>query len=348
MNIFLATSLPPSPRWAQFLGRVFFWIALMTLSPLTTSHAQDAPVAIVIHGGAGTIERAQMTPAREAEYRAALKDAVTRGHALLAKGGSALDAVEAAVMTMEDDPLFNAGKGAVFTHDGKNELDAAIMDGKTLKAGAVAGVSHIQNPVKLARLVMEKSPHVLLTGAGAEQFATEQGMALVDPAYFWTKTRWQQLERARKRADAGNLPLVPDQIGTVGAVALDRDGNLAAATSTGGMTNKLYGRIGDSPIIGAGTYASNLSAAVSATGVGEFFIRGTIARDIAALMEMAHLTLTEAANQTIHGKLTNMGGSGGIIALDREGNIATPFNTEGMYRASIDKGGKLRIAIFSE
>ena len=329
--------------------RAILWGLFMTIATATAARAdQPRPIAIAIHGGAGTIERAGMTPEMENAYRKVLKQAVTKGHDILEKGGSALDAVEAAVMVMEDSPLFNAGKGAVFTHDGRNELDAAIMDGKTLNAGAVAEVSHIRSPIQLARLVMEKSPHVLLAGAGAEKFAVAQGMTLVDPAYFYTKERWQQLERAQKCADAGEVTLIPDKIGTVGAVALDREGNLAAATSTGGMTNKSFGRIGDSPIIGAGTYASNLSCAVSGTGVGEYFIRGTIARDVAALMEMAHLDLQQAADKVIHGKLTQMGGSGGIIALDRAGDIAMPFNTPGMYRAAIDKTGKLQVAIFAK
>lgn len=349
MTHFLEPRISNFSGWVQARCRWLLWGIIMTLSAATSAGAgQPGPVAIVIHGGAGTIERAQMTPEKEKQYRAVLGEAARKGHAILEKGGSALDAVEAAVMVMEDSPLFNAGKGAVFTHDGKNEMDAAIMEGKTLRAGAVAEVSHIRNPIKLARLVMERSPHVLLAGAGAEQFATEQGMTLVDPAYFYTRERWEQLQRAQRRADAGQSVLIPDKIGTVGAVALDQAGDLAAATSTGGMTNKLYGRIGDSPLIGAGTYASNLSCAVSGTGVGEYFIRGTIARDVAALMEMAHKSLAEAADETIHGKLTRMGGAGGIIALDRHGNIAMPFNTEGMYRASIDKTGTLSIAIFAK
>lgn len=308
-------------------------------------------VAIAIHGGAGTIRRGDLTPELEAAYRSALEEALTAGHLVLQQGGSSLDAVVAAVRIMEDSPLFNAGKGAVFTSEGTNELDAAIMDGKTLMAGAVAGVKQVKSPITLARAVMEQSPHVMMAGAGAEIFAREQGIELVDPSYFFTERRWEALQRAKaEEAGAQVTALTPDdrKFGTVGAVALDRDGNLAAATSTGGMTNKRFGRIGDAPIIGAGTYADNASCAVSATGHGEYFIRATVAHDICARMKYGGSTLQEAADQVVMKELVEMGGEGGVIALDREGNIAMPFNSEGMYRGSIDKAGTMTIQIYRD
>jgi beta-aspartyl-peptidase (threonine type) len=308
-------------------------------------------VAIVIHGGAGTIRKGDLTPEMEAAYRSALEDALTAGHLVLRQGGSSLDAVVAAVRVMEDSPLFNAGKGAVFTSEGTNELDAAIMDGKTLMAGAVAGVKRVRSPITLARAVMEQSPHVMMSGAGAELFAVEQGVELVDPSYFFTQRRWDALQRAKaEEAGAQVTAELPDdrKFGTVGAVALDSQGNLAAATSTGGMTNKRFGRIGDAPIIGAGTYADNRSCAVSATGHGEYFIRATVAHDICARMKYAGRTLQEAAHEVVMEELVEMGGEGGIVALDRKGNIAMPFNSEGMYRGSIDKAGTMVIQIYQE
>ena len=291
--------------------------------------------AIAIHGGAGTITRASMTPEREKAYRAKLAEALEAGRAVLAAGGQALDAVEAAIVVMEDSPLFNAGKGAVFTADGRNELDASIMDGRTLNAGAVAAVRHVKNPIRLARQVMERSPHVLLAGEGAEVFAREVGVQLVPATYFWTERRWKQLMRIQNRKKGAGLLLDHDadhKYGTVGAVALDAAGNLAAGTSTGGLTNKAWGRIGDSPIIGAGTYASNASCAVSGTGQGEYFIRLTIAREVCALVEYRNLPLQQAADEVIQRKLKRLGGAGGVIALGRDGTIAFSFNTEGMYR----------------
>ena len=291
--------------------------------------------AIAIHGGAGTITRASMTPERERAYRAKLAEALEAGKAVLASGGSALDAVEAAIVVMEDSPLFNAGKGAVFTADGRNELDASIMDGRTRNAGAVAAVTHVKNPIRLARQVMERSPHVLLAGEGAEVFARKIGIPLVPATYFWTERRWQQLMHIQNRKNGAGLLLDHDadhKYGTVGAVALDSEGNLAAGTSTGGLTNKAWGRIGDSPIIGAGTYASNASCAVSGTGQGEYFIRLTIARDVCALVEYRDLPLQQAADEVIQHKLKDLGGSGGVIALARDGTIAFSFNTQGMYR----------------
>ena len=319
---------------------------------------EDGGIAIVIHGGGWCPRRGDMTPDQEREYRAKLEEALRAGHAILEQGGTSLDAVVAAVNIMEDSPLFNAGKGAVFTSEGTNELDASIMDGATLRAGAVAGVKRVKNPIDLARAVMEHSPHVMLAGAGAERFAEEQGIEMVDPEYFYTEHRWEALQRAQAResiADAYRHDgrsvafLMHDhKFGTVGAVALDRHGNLAAATSTGGMTNKRWGRIGDSPIIGAGTYANNASCAVSATGHGEFFIRNVVAHEICARVEYGGESLEEAANYVVMEKLVEQGADGGVIALDRLGNIATPFNSEGMYRGYIDRDGNLVVQIYKE
>ncbi len=304
--------------------------------------------ALVIHGGAGTIERGKMTAEKEREYRVGLEAALSAGYDILKTGGSSLDATEAAVRVLEDDPHFNAGKGAVFTSAGTNELDAAIMDGRTLKAGTVAVLRHIRNPVELARLVMEKSPHVMLSGEGAEKFATENGIRLVDQKYFFTRERWdalQKMKAAEKNRQTRVVITDQDRHGTVGAVALDQNGNLAAATSTGGTTNKRPGRVGDSPIIGGGTYANNASCAVSATGDGEYFIRATVAHDLSAMMQYRGVKLSEAA-QTVLDKVAKLGGSGGLIAVDREGNIALPFNTSGMYRGHIDPNGKCVVEIY--
>lgn len=313
-------------------------------------------IGIAIHGGAGTILKENMSPEEEETYRAELREALLVGYEILKGGGSSLDAVEKAINILEDSPLFNAGKGAVFTNSGTNELDASIMDGKTLNAGAVAAVKHTKNPISLARLVMEKSPHVMLVGEGAAVFAEKLGMKPVPQEYFYTEKRWLQLQKikAREKSVAPDKP-VPrgsqsrtEKFGTVGVVALDQDGNLAAGTSTGGMTNKRFGRVGDSPIIGAGTYANNQTCAVSATGHGEYFIRGVIAYDVSALMQYGGLSLAEAADKVIREKLGAMGGSGGIIAIDREGNIAMPFNTAGMYRGYMDRNGKPVIRIYRD
>ncbi|WP_207435531.1 isoaspartyl peptidase/L-asparaginase family protein [Sabulibacter ruber] len=307
-------------------------------------------ITLVIHGGAGTITRKNMTPEKEKAYQEVLNQALQTGYAVLKKGGSSLDAVEATVRVMEDSPLFNAGKGAVFTNEGKNELDAAIMDGKTLKAGAIASVTTIRNPISTARAVMEKSEHVMMIGAGAEKFAKEQGQVIVDPSYFRTETRYQQLQKAKAsekvKLDHSDTTssIVPGEniftegrkFGTVGAVALDAFGNLAAATSTGGMTNKRYGRVGDAPIIGAGTYADNNTCAVSATGHGEYFIRAVVAYDIAAVMKYKGASVKKAADDVVMDKLVKFGGEGGVIALDKNGNFAMPFNSEGMYRGYIN------------
>lgn len=402
-----------SPSFSYWLHRSLLAGTALLLAPLgcaTSSQVgaarddaalrTDAPPRVkpkwglVIHGGAGVISRENLTPEREAAMRAALTEALQAGHAVLSKGGRSLDAVTAAIRVLEDSPYFNAGKGAVFNHDGVNELDAAVMDGKTRMAGAVAGVHHIQNPIDLARLVMEKSPHVMMVGDGAEAFAQSQGVPLVDAKYFYTEERWQGLQRAleQERAKQGpsspqpppsapstpprqetpaQPPSAPGQtppseprpgaaltpgldpitgdhkFGTVGAVALDQEGNLAAGTSTGGMTNKRFGRVGDSPIIGAGTYADE-RCAVSATGHGEFFIRYTVARDICARVEYQDLPLLEAANFVVHDVLVKAGGEGGIIAMDSQGHVAMPFNSSGMYRGYIGEDGTPSVAIFQQ
>ena len=302
-------------------------------------------IGLVIHGGAGTIERSTMTPEKERAYRAGLERAANEGYKILKSGGASLDAVEAVVRILEDDPLFNAGKGAVFTSGGTNELDASIMNGKTQAAGAVAGVKRVRNPISLARMVMEKSPHVMITGEGAEAFATEKGVQLVDPKYFFTDERWQSLQKLKAKEKQEAPVSDKDRHGTVGAAALDQAGNLAAATSTGGMTNKRVGRVGDAPIIGAGTYANNRTCAVSATGDGEYFIRVGVARDVSAAMEYANTPLAEAAQRAID-KVGQLGGTGGLIAIDKDGNIAMPFNTSGMYRAHIGADGKPVVEIY--
>jgi len=294
--------------------------------------------AIVIHGGAGDITRENLTPELDKQYRAALQFALNTGKKILAEGGSALDAVEQTIRTMEDNPLFNAGKGAVFTHDGKNELDAAIMDGSNLAAGSVACVTDIRNPITAARRVMTNSPHVMLTGAGASQFAREQGLEIVPPSYFYTDRRFKELQEILKK----------EKNGTVGCCALDKKGNLAAGTSTGGMPNKKYNRVGDAPVIGAGTYANNNTCAVSATGHGEYFIRWTVAHDISALMEYKGLSLKEASDLVINEKLVKAGGNGGVICVDKSGNVSLPFNSIGMFRGFATAGGKDEIHIYKE
>lgn len=314
--------------------------------------------AIVLHGGTGTMEKGKMSPEREAEYRATLENAVKTGYAILENGGSSLEAVEKTINILEDSHLFNAGKGAVFTHEKNNELDASIMDGNTLNAGAVASLTHIKNPISLALSVMNKSEHVMLVGKGAEAFAVEQGFDLVSPDYFHTDRRLKSLERAiEKEKNAKHLdsqaflfdPLtLSDKFGTVGCVALDKNGNLAAGTSTGGMNNKKWGRIGDSPIIGAGNYANNKTCAISSTGWGEYFIRGVVAYDISALMEYKGLTLHEATKEVVQNKLTHMGGYGGVIGVDYLGNMAVEFNTKGMFRASMNQSQGLEVGIYGE
>jgi len=300
---------------------------------------------LAIHGGAGTLPRAEAGAGRDLKYRAGLAAALDAGFALLQAGGSSLDAVTRAVAVLEDDPLFNAGRGSVFTADGHNELDASIMDGGTLRAGAVCGVTHIRNPIELARTVLEHSEYVMLSGAGAEEFALSRGFALVPNRYFHTPERLRQLERIRD-GDKGLSALTISHVGTVGAVALDAGGRLAAATSTGGMTGKRYNRIGDSPIIGAGTYADDRSCAVSATGHGEIFIRAAVAHDICSRMRFGGRALNEAVREVVLEELVALGGEGGVIAIDPRGDIAMEFNSEGMFRASRRAGEAAHIAIY--
>jgi L-asparaginase / beta-aspartyl-peptidase len=343
-------------------------------APATTAAPDGVPPAgasfgMVIHGGAGTITRGSMTVELEAQYRTALQAALQAGHRILDEGGTSLDAVEAAVRVLEDSPLFNAGRGAVFTSEGRNELDAAIMDGRTLQAGTIAGVTRVKNPVSLARLVMERSPHVMLIREGAEAFGREHDVEFVEPGYFFVESRWNSLVRALQqegrpvppRPDApagtdetssrnGDAAAAPDadrKFGTVGAVALDRHGNLAAATSTGGMTNKRFGRVGDVPIIGGGTYASP-NCAVSATGHGEFFIRNVVAYDICARMQYQGISLASAAHEVVNVRLVQQGGDGGIIAMDRSGNFTMTFNSAGMYRGYIGADGTMQVGIYRD
>ena len=318
----------------------------------TTDETPVNSIGLVIHGGAGTILKKNMTPEREAEYKAMLEKAAKKGYEILNNGGSSLDAVEQTIHILENSPLFNAGKGAVFANNGKNELDASIMEGKTLNAGAVAGVTNLKNPISAARKVMENSDHVLLARKGAEEFAAAQGLEVVDTSYFYTEARYKSLQRAKegdKDKAAYIDPYIKDyKYGTVGCVALDKDGNIAAGTSTGGMTNKKWNRIGDSPIIGAGTYANNKTCAVSATGHGEYFIRAAVAHDISAMMEYKNMSLQDAAKEVIQNKLKNMGGDGGIIAIDAKGNLVAEFNTPGMYRAMVDEKGTVTIGIYKD
>jgi L-asparaginase / beta-aspartyl-peptidase len=332
-------------RLRTMMGLIWALTVLASAAPVS---AADRPIAIVIHGGAGVIERSRMTPEHEASFRAGLAAALDAGYAVLERGGSSLDAVIAAVRIMEDDPQFNAGRGAVLDEDGFAELDAAIMDGNGPRAGSVAAVRHVKNPIELARLVMDKSPHVLLVGQGAEEFALEQGMVLVPESYFVVPHRVQELAEA-KRAAAERAKAPPVKgTGTVGAVALDRAGNLAAATSTGGLTNKHRGRVGDSPIIGAGTYANNDSCAASGTGEGEYYIRQVLTYDICAMVHYQHKTLAQAVHAEIHEKLQRTGGTGGVIAMDPAGNIVMDFNTPGMFRAARDSRGRREIGMYSE
>jgi len=323
----------------------------------TPENLKQQEFAIIIHGGAGTILKKNMTDSLEAAYKAALTEAIQTGYKILENGGSSLEAVQRTINVMENSPLFNSAKGAVFNHEGVNELDASIMDGATLNAGAIAGVTNVKNPINLAYEVMTNSEHVLLSGKGAETFAAEKGIELVDPSYFFTQNRYDALQRILERekndsvtaASAFIDPFIKDEkFGTVGCVALDKNGNLAAGTSTGGMTNKRYNRIGDSPIIGSGTYANNATCGVSSTGGGEYFIRGQVAYDISTQMEYAGKSLKDATHNVIQEKLTNLGGTGGIVALDHYGNPSMEFNTEGMYRAYMDDQGELTLGIYME
>jgi beta-aspartyl-peptidase (threonine type) len=317
------------------------------------------PFGFAIHGGAGTILKSEMTPEMEAAYRAKLEEAVLAGYRILKNGGSSLEAVETAIRMLEDSPLFNAGKGSVLTSAGTIEMDASIMDGKTLKAGAVASLKHIKNPISLARLVMEQSPNLLLVGDGAEAFAREKGIELLPQEYFITDRRLKELEREKEKqkqlaapkqtkSESGVVTSDERKYGTVGAVALDKEGNLAAGTSTGGKTNKRVGRVGDSPITGAGNYANNRTCAVSGTGDGEYFMRLLVAYDISALMEYKGMSVQDAARTVVMDKLTQLGGEGGIVAIDRQGHIAMTFNTPGMYRAYVGADGKAVVRIYKD
>jgi beta-aspartyl-peptidase (threonine type) len=348
-------------------------IAMVAVTAAAAQTAQLKPAsssagrwAIVLHGGAGVIERASMKPEREAAYRASIKQAIEAGAQVLDRGGASLDAVEATIRIMEDDPLFNAGRGAVFAADGTNQLDAAIMDGATLRAGAVADVTRTRYPISLARAVMEKSPHVFLVGPGADAFSVYAGLEQVDPSFFFTERRWQSLIKQLQKeglpipprpAGARPAPGAPvadlespsaHEFGTVGVVALDRHGNIAAGTSTGGTQAKRWGRVGDSPIIGAGTYASNQSCAVSATGTGEYFIRLTVAREVCTLVQFKGLKLQQAVDEVIHKELFEIHGDGGVIALAPDGQMAWSFNTPGMFRARLNEGGALQVGIYND
>lgn len=307
-------------------------------------------IAIAIHGGAGTITRASLTPEQEKAYKAALQEAVEEGHRLLQEGKSALDAVELAVVLLEDNPLFNAGRGSVFTKEGKHEMDAAIMCGRTLEAGAVAGVQGVRNPIALSRAVMQHSDHVLLSGNGAEEFARNHSIPFAPESYFFNSFRYRQWSEVRDSDEfmLDHTEQFDEKFGTVGAVAVDKDGNVAAATSTGGMTNKRYRRIGDSPIIGAGTYANNHTCAISCTGHGEFFMRAVVAYDISCLIEYKGYSLQQACDEVVLHKLVQFGGEGGLIAVNAAGEVALPFNSEGMYRASKKNSEKTFVGIYKE
>jgi beta-aspartyl-peptidase (threonine type) len=351
----------------KYLVKAFcMLIAVVNSTPLISQGLAQHKWAVVLHGGAGVIERSSMTPEAEKQYRAGIQEAIGAAAAVLDRGGSSLDAVEAAIKLLEDNPMFNAGRGAVFAADGTNQLDAAIMDGKTLQAGAVADIQHTRHPISLARAVMEKSPHVMLIGAGAEQFGASVGLEQVPPSFFFTEHRWQQLvDQLRK--DGQPIPPRPvgappppaqplaqfespdaHKYGTVGVVALDKNGSIAAGTSTGGTTGKKWNRVGDSPLIGAGTYASNHSCAVSATGVGEFFIRLTVARTICALVEYKGMSLQAAADEVVQKELAPIHGDGGVIAISPDGQMAWSFNTPGMFRARQAEGGPVQMGIFRD
>jgi beta-aspartyl-peptidase (threonine type) len=315
--------------------------------------------AIIIHGGAGTILKKNLSDEKEKAYKVKLEQAIRTGYTILKDGGTSQEAVVKTIQVMEESPLFNAGKGAVFTHEETNELDASFMDGKTLNAGAVAGVMNVKSPIELAVKIMTDSDHVMLSGKGASLFAKEKGLEIVDPAYFYTERRFNSLQNIKDKEKTAVAPddkksafydadIKNSKFGTVGCVALDKDGNIAAGTSTGGMTNKRWGRIGDAPIIGSGTYANNKTCGVSSTGWGEYFIRSQVAYDISAQMEYQQKSLKEATADVIQNKLTKLGGTGGVVALDKNGNMSFEFNTAGMYRASMDDQGKLTVKIYKE
>ena len=326
-----------------FVTILFIIIVLTSCKRMNTVRGIDPEYVLVVHGGAGVINRQSMDAETDKAYREAMENALSVGEKILAEGGTSLDAVEAAVMWMENSPLFNAGKGSVFTHEGRNEMDASIMNGIDLSAGAVCGVTHVKNPVRLAKKVMEKSPHVMLAGKGAEEFAKMLGIELVDTSYFFTQRRWDSHLKGLKEAKI----TASEKHGTVGAVALDKHGNLAAATSTGGMTNKRWNRIGDTPVIGAGIYANNQTCAVSSTGHGEYFIRWAVAHDISAMMEYKGVSLQEAASHVVMEKLAAVGGEGGVIGVDKKGDVTMTFNSEGMYRGYA-KPGERYVGIYGD
>ncbi len=332
--------------------KIYFTLLFVLISSILFAQKK---YVLVVHGGAGTITKEMMSPEKEKAYKEKLTEALKAGYAQLQNGKSSVEAVEAAIVVLEDSPLFNAGKGSVFTSDGKNEMDASVMVGKDKSAGAVAGVKTIKNPIKAAIAVMQKSGHVMLSGEGAEKFASEQGLEIVKPEYFWTKDRWEALQKAKqkesekkpKTASQNSKPdyfLIDQKFGTVGAVAIDKNGNITAGTSTGGMTNKKWNRIGDSPIIGAGTYA-NSQVGISGTGWGEYFIRSTAGRTIAAKVEYQNKNIQQAAQETID-EIQKMGGDGGVIALDKDGNIAMPFSSDGMYRGAVTENGEIEVEIY--
>jgi len=339
--IFIRTNPIPAKmnRTAFLLG--FLFLFLFTGFLPTPSPAQPPKYVLVIHGGAGVISRENLSPELEKQFRDKLSEALDTGRTVLSRGGTAIDAVEHTIRVMEDSPLFNAGKGAVFSHYGTNEMDASIMNGANMNAGAIAGVGDVKNPISLARKVMEKSEHVMLYGSGASEFARQQGLTIVDSSYFFTQRRWDALQRYLAKEGK-------NKFGTVGCAALDQYGNLASGTSTGGMTNKKFHRIGDSPIIGAGTYASNQSCAISCTGHGEFFIRYTVARTIAALMEYKQLSFHDAADKVINDELVKAGGDGGMIGVDKNGNVVMMMNTPGMFRGFVKSTGEKHVAIYGD
>jgi beta-aspartyl-peptidase (threonine type) len=348
------------------MKKILFYIALLVISIgckyqkefKEPNEIKQNKLAIIIHGGAGTILKKNMSPEKEKVYKEKLKEAINVGYTILKNGGTSLDAVEKTIQVLENSPLFNAGKGAVFTNAETNEMDASIMTGNDLNAGAVAGVRNVKNPISAARKVMEKSPHVLLSGGGASTFAKEQGLEIVDPGYFYTERRFKTLQRIKDKEKTEldhdeksafyDADIKDSKFGTVGCVALDKDGNITAGTSTGGMTNKRWNRIGDSPIIGSGTYANNATCGVSSTGWGEYFIRAQVAHDISAQMEYKNVSLKEATTDVIQNKLTKLGGTGGVVALDKNGNMSFEFNTAGMYRASMNDKGELVLKIYKE
>lgn len=338
---------------------LIIFISILFITSCTNTNRERPNTALskncfglVIHGGAGTMERSRYSIEKTNSYEKKLSEALDKGYSILENGGSALDAIEQTILVMENSPLFNAGKGAVFTSNGINELDAAIMDGSNLNAGTVAGITTVKNPIKLARRIMENSEHVMMIGKGAEIFAQEQNIEIVNPSYFRTDERWESLQKIKSREqnkDESYLNKNYDyKFGTVGCAALDKMGNLASGTSTGGMTNKKYGRVGDVPIIGAGTYANNKTCALSATGHGEFFIRNVVTHDISALMKYKNLSLDEAAKEVIMNKLVQQKGSGGVIGIDNHGNITMTFNTKGMYRGYKTSGGNMVVKIFED